>query len=356
MKKVLLIFVLVFIAINYSYSQFNSPESVLYNNSTHTYLVTDAVDGKILKLDTMSNVTDFTTGLTSPKGIIMGLYALWVTDNKKIVEIEPETGEIIQEHPIQGAMGLNDIVADDFGNLYISDMLGNKIYKYDELSGATEIFANNLEMPNGLYYDYLNVALIVVSFGQSGLIYAVDLVDGSVTQLMQTNLRLLDGIAFDDKRDRFYISSWGDNAVYSLDPTFLEDPVLLQDNISGPADILYNSFEDVLAVPAMNTGHVIFINFKTQDTTAVEDKFTYGLDKIKIYPNPVTEKIYLKLPDIFNGDIKIKIFNILSQSVLQLETNITAIKSGINVSKLQSGIYYLSIEYRGNIETKQFVK
>jgi len=352
-KLFTIMFVSLIILSNFAYSQIKAPESVLYNDSTHTYLVTDAVAGKIFKLDTANNISVFTTGLTSPKGIVKGMYAIWVTDVDKIIEIEPETGEIIQEHKIDGALALNDIVADDFGYLYISDLQGNKIYKYDEINGTVDVFASNLIMPNGLYYDYLNIALIVVSFGQTGIIYAIDLVDGSVTELMQTNLRLLDGIAYDTKRDKFYISTWGDNSIYSLDPTFLDEPVLLKSDISGPADIYYNENDDVLAVPSMNTGKIIFIDLSP---TNVENNYGIGDNSLQLYPNPVKDKIYISNLINYKGDIDINIYNTLSQTVMTLKTNSFDLENGINISDLPSGVYFLTINYHDKIITKQFVK
>lgn len=263
MKLIGTILYLITIAFSVSFTQMVSPESICWNDSTQTYIISDAGAGKLLSMDANGNVTDFTTGLTQPKGITMGTISLWVTDVTDILEIDPKSGEVLNTYPVIGSMSLNDICFDGLWYLYFSDMQGNRIYRMDELTAEiTPWSIGIMSAPNGIFYDSYG-GLIVVSYSDPAKIYSVDSEQGNVTELMQTNLGQLDGIAYDEGRERYYISSWKTNSVYTVDPSFASPPQLLRSGINGPADMFYNSTTDTLAVPAMNSSQIVFIGFGT---------------------------------------------------------------------------------------------
>ncbi|MFH1051783.1 MAG: T9SS type A sorting domain-containing protein [bacterium] len=262
-----LLFVLFIIYSTGLYSQVTSPESIIWNELTGNYIISDVSTGKLVSMEKDGYFSDFTTGLSQPKGLYFDGFSIWVTDLREIVEIDAETGVIIEKHTIAGAGSLNDIVGDDMGYLYISDMQNNRIYRYDVFTGTAIVFSNGLlPSPNGIYYDILG-GLIVVSFGQGGGIYSVDAEEGNVELLVQTGLGQLDGIAYDIKRDRYYISSWATNSVYIFDASFEETPQLLRSGLNGPADIFFDEESDTLIVPVMNAGQIVFIGFETEKIT-----------------------------------------------------------------------------------------
>jgi len=87
MKLIGIIFCLMLITGSMAISQIDAPESIVWNDSTQTYIISDAGAGKLLSMTKSGTITDFTTGLTQPKGIVMGAISLWVTDVTEIVEI-----------------------------------------------------------------------------------------------------------------------------------------------------------------------------------------------------------------------------------------------------------------------------
>ncbi|MFC2129867.1 T9SS type A sorting domain-containing protein [Bacteroidota bacterium] len=350
MKTVLFTFLLVLLSFTGALSQLTSPESIIRNEYTKTYIISDAGAGKLLSMDKSGSVSDFTTGLNQPKGLVMGNFSLWVTDVTEIVEIDPLSGEIIETYPIAGSRFLNDIATDNFGYLFISDMQNNRIYRFDELSGTAESFSNGmLPSPNGIYYDFLG-GLIVVSYADPAGIYTVDAEEGNVEELMQTQLGQLDGIAYDTKRNRYYVSSWKTNSVYILDPAFMDPPELLQSGIDGPADLFYDELTDTLIVPAMNSGAIVFIGFGTTD---IENKAKEDAE-INIYPNPAADRIYINTE--FNGRVEVDIFDMLG--ALKLNKNLTSgeLCNGIEISSLTSGVYILRLKSRGITKAYRFVK
>jgi hypothetical protein len=241
-------------------AQLVAPESIIWNEFTDSYIISDAGSGKLWKMDKSGNLTQFTSGLNSPKGMAFSTLSLWVTDVNKIIEIDPFSGIKLNEYPIPGAGQLNDITTDDFMSLFISDMQNNKIFIFDLFSFTSQQFSVGIILqPNGIVYDLIG-GLIVVSFVQNNAkIYTVDEEEGNVSELMTTNLGQLDGIAYDTKRNRYYVSSWKTNSIYIFDPAFMDAPELLQSGLNGPADIYYNEDDDILAVPVMNESRIEFI-------------------------------------------------------------------------------------------------
>jgi len=73
------------------------------------------------------------------------------------------------------------------------------------------------------------------------------------------------------------------------------------------------------------------------------------LKEIMVYPNPTHNYIKINIPNntIFSTDI----YNITGQLV-----SITSNQDYLNISKLNSGIYFVKIKYNNTVVTKKIVK
>ena len=162
-------------------SIFKTTESCLYdakrdviyvsnvNNAPRTkdnngFISTLSKDGKLIKLD-------WASGMSAPKG--MGLFedTLYVTDIDAIVEINANTGAIVNRYPLEGALMLNDITVDTQGTVYFSAMDSSKIYTLKDRKIALWK-EDGLTNPNGLLIE--NDRLLVASMG-TGTLKAYDL-------------------------------------------------------------------------------------------------------------------------------------------------------------------------------------
>ena len=77
------------------------------------------------------------------------------------------------------------------------------------------------------------------------------------------------------------------------------------------------------------------------------------LSKINIYPNPFIDKINIEVPQI-NSDIDIAISNISGQELIQYKIFDT--QTTIDISRLESGVYYLKLIYKDNILVIKIIK
>ena len=78
-------------------------------------------------------------------------------------------------------------------------------------------------------------------------------------------------------------------------------------------------------------------------------------DQISIYPNPVSEVLFLMLPPAFlNEDTSYMIFNTLGR-IVQKE-NIAVSKTQIDVSQLSRGVYFVLLQSKGLYAPVKIVK
>ena len=82
------------------------------------------------------------------------------------------------------------------------------------------------------------------------------------------------------------------------------------------------------------------------------------MDKLKIYPNPATDKVSLEFTVKKSTMVKLILYNELGKKVKsQNKKVITGLNQiSINTQNIKSGIYFVSLEIDGEIVTKQIVK
>ncbi|MEQ1653898.1 MAG: hypothetical protein ABL897_15555 [Hyphomicrobium sp.] len=118
----------------------------------------DGKDGKggIAKLSLDGKTVDLkwsASGYNAPKGLALVGGKLYAADIDVLHEIDTKDGKILKSYPAKDAKFLNDVAADSAGNVYVSDMVTNTIWKLAD--GKFEIFLNDakLENPNGLLVE-----------------------------------------------------------------------------------------------------------------------------------------------------------------------------------------------------------
>ena len=220
-------------------------------------------EGHITRLDSDGNVVDATwvEGLNAPKGLRSHDGTLWVADIDRVVGFSIETGEIVSEVTIDGAIFLNDVAIGDDGTVYVSDTLTTTIYAV--MNGSALVFAqgNELEHPNGLLVD--GDRLIVGAWGMPnddfstdvpGRLFALNLETAEKTLITEDPLGNIDGVE-SDGRGGFIVSDYQAGTVMQI--TASGDIIQLQQFGPGAADLAYIPEGNVLMVPHMNENRVV---------------------------------------------------------------------------------------------------
>lgn len=320
-----------------------APESVTYDVSAERYLISNINSGQIIQRHKSGVLSYFVqTGLTSPKGMTIIGDTLFVSDVTKICGYRLSTGERIMSVSIEGAQNLNDLEHDTSGNLYVSDMTANKIFKFDlHAQKQYTLVSSGLSSPNGLLFDTQENRLLVCSFIPKSPILAINTSSGEVTTITTTTLGYLDGIT-SDGAGNIYVSSWGANAVFRFAADFMLPPERVVSDLNGPADIFYNITTNTLAIPQMNRNEVTFVEFPT----SVADDINKDNIQIMLYPNPCTDVVTICSPTVIT---RVELTDASGNSGEIHVGNSTSLT--VPVAYLPDGMYYLTVHISGGSVT-----
>jgi hypothetical protein len=229
-------------------AQFKTPESVIYEPNENVLFVSN-IDGapdtkdkqgfisKVSPLNGSIIELNWVTGLDAPKGMAVvnntNNSLLYVSDITDLLEVDINSGKIINRYNAPGSAFLNDVASDNQGHVYVSDTVTNTIYRLDTTNLGNNSSNNNnaslqvwlqtpeLNGPNGLYVDDTNNKLIVVSFGAfsnpGGSIRVVDLQNRTMSGLGEEGTAVpiggLDGVEADITGRYYFVT---DNAAGKL--------------------------------------------------------------------------------------------------------------------------------------------
>ncbi|MCE9529740.1 MAG: SMP-30/gluconolactonase/LRE family protein [Planctomycetes bacterium] len=244
---------------------FELPESAFYDAATGKLYVSnvasgpDAKDGKgflsIVTLDGKIEKLKWVTGLNSPKGIRIHKGILWVSCVDELVSVDIAKGEIIKKVKIEGAKFLNDVAVDATGTVYVTDMLGNKIYTYDGKEAKVFIEGEELEWPNGVLVD--GDRLLVGGWGKPeadfstkvpGRLMAFDIKTKKKTLITPKPTGNLDGIELDGKGG-YIVTDWKAGKVLHIGKD--GETKTLIEGFQGAADHAFLPAKNLLIQPRM---------------------------------------------------------------------------------------------------------
>lgn len=247
-----------------------APESV-YVDGDSGFIYTSQIDGapdardgngRIVKLDGSGRVVsaNWVTGLNAPKGLRVCQGTLWAADLGEAIAIEIATGRISSRVALTNAQFPNDVACGPDGTVYVSDMIGNRIFAVKD--GAATVFAEGeqLEWPNGLLVD--GNRLIVGSWGKPeadfttkvpGRLFALDLQSKQKTLITPKPFANIDGVELDG-RGGYVITDYLAGTVYQV--TAAGEIRELRTFAQGTADHAFVPAGNVLVVPHMSENKV----------------------------------------------------------------------------------------------------
>ena len=298
---------------------YNAAESVDYHKVSSSFLFSNSGNGQILTDDGLGNLNTLATGVgIGPHGLEVIGDLVYACSGGRLKAYNVLNGNQTLNYNVNGQF-LNGITHKG-NDIFITDFSGKKLYRYNTLSGNHYLFASFNSTPNGVVYDYLLDRLLVVGWGGSAPIWEVNLNDSSISVLANTNHSNIDGIAL-DPCGNYYVSVWGNNAIYQYDANF-SSPQILVTGQSQPADIFYESDTQTLAIP--NSGNNT-INFISINCTPSE------LEEYKVKAS------YISNNYLYSEEGLKSLYNTNGQLVWEKSA------SKINIEDVPAGIYILKI-------------
>lgn len=143
-----------------------NPESARYDAQREVIFVSHATNGggiAKIGLDGQIQELEWVTGLNAARGVAIYGDRLYVGTDAGLVEINADDGTVLNTYYDPNMELPNDVAVDSSGNVYISETIGNAIYRLSE--GTFELWLQDegLESPNGIYVE--DDRLLVASFG-----------------------------------------------------------------------------------------------------------------------------------------------------------------------------------------------
>ncbi|MBN2861591.1 MAG: hypothetical protein JXN62_00425 [Bacteroidales bacterium] len=238
-----------------------TPESVIYDKQRDVFYVSNLnqeprkkdENGFISRIDKDGNILDlrWIKGLSSPKGMAIVGDILYAADVDEIVAMDINKGEIVRKIFIEGAKMINDISADDNGNLYISDTDAAKIYLFSD-NAITDWLAEGLNGPNGLLFD--GDRLLVASQGSQDFA-SVD-IETKNRLVLTEGVNRGDGIAFTGIPGYYFLSDWA-GEIFIINPDNSKSSLINTKEQSNTADIEYLPGDNLLLIPTFNGNCVV---------------------------------------------------------------------------------------------------
>lgn len=251
------------------------PESVLFSEAHDAIFVSNVASGNPVETKELGNISKYTRdgkviaapwikGLKAPKGMAIIGNELYVSDVNRVVKIDIKNGKILQKIKVPGSKFLNDVVADNAGNVFVSDMATNTIHIWNKKGIRIWKRTPALRSPNGLYTDG-SEHLLMASWGNPiakdfsttnpGALSALSLKNAKAEFQEEKSLKgNLDGITA-DTQGNLWISDWMNGDIYKVQKNGSAEKVF---NLKqGAADLSFSKELNLLLIPQMNESKVM---------------------------------------------------------------------------------------------------
>ena len=253
----------------------NEPESVIFDKNNDTIYISN-INGDPLKLDNNGYISKISvdgqildkkwiTGLDAPKGMAMFDGYLFVADINKIWRINISNKEK-KFFPVNNAGFLNDLEADNKGNIYASDMFKNRIYKLKNENITIWKQSKLLDSPNGLLIE--GNYLIIACWGKiksgfeteiKGKLLKVNLKTREIKKFFSNRpIGNLDGIVF-NKNNGYLSTDWTNGKLLSINKKGI---VTNSFNINkGSSDLEILMHKNLILIPMMKNNNLSAFQF-----------------------------------------------------------------------------------------------
>jgi hypothetical protein len=349
-----------FIISSYCNSQnlLDLPESIIYDSSHYRYLISNYGTGDIIQIDSTGEQRPFVSNANAIQGLEITGNVVYVGAGQMVRGFDLETGQMVMDVHVNDVSNLNDVTADTSGNLYVSDVYGTKIIKIIISTGVYSVFVNGngIIQPNGIYFDKPNNRLLVCSFRANSPIQAVNISDSTVSTIVNTNISLCDGIT-KDRYGNCYVTSWTNRSIYKYDSLFSGVPVMIYSNTCGPADISYDNYHDVIAVPLQLcnswTAFSVTIGIKKIGEN-IPAYFSLGQN----YPNPFNPATNITFSISKGSYVKLIIYDTRGRELTQLVSEFLPAgnySASWNALAFANGVYYYRLVTEDYSSTRKMV-
>ncbi len=347
------LFILAFITFPISFlAQQMIGESVEHDPASNRFF-TSSDNNSIVQRAANGTVSYFGSGLDADFGMEVMGNTLFALTGTRLKGYDLDTEQEVFDLNIPGAGFLNGLTNDGNNRLWATDFSNDRIYEIDASDFTNPSFSivvgNTQSQPNGIIHDGDNNRLIFVSWG-GGNIHAVDLLDYSVSTIIDANLNNMDGID-EDNEGSYYVSSWSPLRITKFANDFSSSEIVAVSGLNSPADICYAKTIDTLGIPSTSQ-QAIFIGFGLPNGIGENQ----NIESVNMSPNPVVNNASITVQSSIQSELHISVYDLNGRIVKTLNTTFTNTTSHLDLNFLRSGTYLLRIEGENVFLNYPFIK
>ncbi len=244
-----------------------NPESVVYDPRLNLLYVSNVNGGpndkdgngyiSLVSLDGRIINEKWVTGLNGPKGLALSGTTLYTADIDELVAIDVDHGRITDKYKVDDAKFFNDVTAADNGDIYLSDMLMNRIHVLSGNDFSIWIESDELEAPNGLHFTEDDIILgswgvMTDGFATAvpGHLKRISIKTKNISSIGDgSSVGNLDGVEGNDDVG-FYVTDWMNGKLFHISSAGEAKEILSLKQ--GSADHEFIIKKDLIIIPMMN--------------------------------------------------------------------------------------------------------
>ena len=278
---------LIFTGSAFGQNLLDGPESVVWDEANHRYLVGNYNDGNIIAVDTLGNQEYFVQVSANTVGLLIIGDTLFAATNyaglSGIAGYSLADASLLVWITVTGASLLNGLESDTSGHLVVTGYNTGTVYRIDRATGTATQIHSGLTWPNGLAYDAENDRMLMLyTDAGTGYIGEIDVMTGTLTHIVASGMG--DGLDI-DCRGYTYFSSWATDRVYRFDENFTFPPTVISKSHTDPADFSIRRDRDLMAVPNFNANRLDIRSILDTDMDGIADDIDNCPDEL----NPLQE-------------------------------------------------------------------
>lgn len=301
----------------------------------------------VFKIDAFGNADTFATGLDTPNGLALDSQGnLFVADllGGQVMKYN-QNGLLLDSFQMNSPSGL--LKSKDSDTILISAYYSNIIYKLAP-NGTLVTWhqAGLLDGPVGMAYDSAGQLYVANFDGNQVLRVLSDTLEYVAKLPDSTTIDYLGFITY--ARGYLWATGLNSSIIYKIDPEFVDSIWAFAGDgpgyVNGPIDsarfnqpngITFDESEELMYVSEFGSGRIRIVAF-SDSLLSVKELTNF---EVSVYPNPATDVLHIRNSETQN--LTAEVLDMQGRVVYDL--SLTFGENQLNVSELNSGIYFLKL-------------
>jgi sugar lactone lactonase YvrE len=299
-----------------SAQELSSPESIVWDDITKRYLVSNAGDGLLRAVDQDGASSLYGLEAKASHGLLVKGNRLYACYRASIRSYDLRTEALVDVYSISGAKFLNGICADDRDHLYITDFTTKAIYRVSldsdgDMQSATT-WKSLDRIPNGIAFDPDKDEIVTLTWGNDAEIFCIDRATARIKMRETSGYANLEAILVEN--GNYYVSAWSPAAILSFPNGLSEKAIELPINgVDRPTGLVLDSEGNLLHLQSQ-TNHIVGLE-KALSSAEI------GALRMSAFPNPVSTNSLVSYEVKESGDVSISIYDCRGNLVEHLGTS-----------------------------------